>query len=354
MYMSEIVDHMHDHEECEHWHNHDHDHSILSAVASALHLGGHTHDHGSLAADRALKNNALGIRTIYLAMFLLGATTILQVLVYAISGSVSLLGDTVHNFGDAINSIPLLFAFWLASRTANTRYTYGYGRLEDIAGVLIVLSIGFSALYIIWESVNRLLHPVLLYNLGWVAIAAIIGFIGNELAARVQVRAGRRMGSEAMVANGLHARVDGFTSLAVLVAAIGAWLGYPVIDALIGIMMGVVILFITWNAAKSMWYRLMDAVDPAYIEKAEDVIHEHPEVKNIRSLRMRWEGHELRAEAAISVDASLSAEQCNRITEHISHHLYHAVPNLSEATIAIEPWSPGGKRYSGEASHHRA
>jgi cation diffusion facilitator family transporter len=323
-------------------------------LLSIFHLGGHKHDHGDLAQDKALKDNKLGMRTIYIAVALLGLTTIFQIIVFLISGSVALLGDTVHNFGDAINSIPLLFAFWLASRVATKRYTYGYGRAEDLAGVLIVLSIGFSAFYILWESVNRLFNPVPLGNLGWVAAAAIIGFAGNELAAIIQIRTGKKIGSDAMIANGLHARTDGLTSLAVLVAAIGAFLGYPIVDAIIGILMGIVILFITRDAARSMWYRLMDAVDPLIVERAATDIKEHPEVKGIQRLQMRWIGHRLQAEAVIAIDADLNATECNNISEHISHHLYHDIPNLAETTIAVVPWSPDGKAFYCETSHHRS
>jgi cation diffusion facilitator family transporter len=345
--------HDHPHGGHEHGHSHDHSHGIIDTLASIFHLGGHTHDHGELAGDKALKDNREGIRTIYVAVALLGLTTIFQIAIFLASGSVALLGDTVHNFGDAINSIPLLFAFWLASRVANKRYTYGYGRAEDLAGVLIVLSIGFSAFYILWESVSRLFNPVPLNNLGWVAAAAIIGFAGNELAAVIQIRTGKKIGSDAMIANGLHARTDGLTSLAVLVAAIGAFLGYPIVDAIIGILMGIVILFITKDAAKSMWYRLMDAVDPLIVERAEGVIKEHPDVKGIQRLQMRWIGHRLQAEAVIAIDADLKTTQCNTISEHISHHLYHDIPNLAETTVAIVPWSPDGKTFYCETSHHR-
>jgi cation diffusion facilitator family transporter len=307
-----------------------------------------------MAGDKAIADNKLGIRTIYLAVALLGLTTIFQIGIYLISGSVALLGDTVHNLGDAVNSIPLLFAFWLASRVANKRYTYGYGRAEDLAGVLIVLSIGFSAFYILWESVNRLFNPVPLDNVGWVAAAAVIGFAGNELAAIIQIRTGRKIGSDAMIANGLHARTDGLTSLAVLVAAVGVFLGYPVVDAIVGILMGIVILFITKDAAKSMWYRLMDAVDPIIVERAEEVLKEHPDVKGVQRLQMRWVGHRLHAEAVISLDADLNAAECSSISEHLSHHLYHDIPNLAEATIAFVPWSAGGKTFYCETSHHRS
>ncbi|WP_424359966.1 cation diffusion facilitator family transporter [Methanocella sp. MCL-LM] len=326
---------------------------MIGTIAAIFHIGGHSHDHGELAGDKALKDNKLGIRTIYLAVALLGLTTILQIVIYLMSGSVALLGDTVHNLGDAVNSIPLLFAFWLASRVANKRYTYGYGRAEDLAGVLIVLSIGFSAFYILYESVLRLFNPVPLDNLVWVAAAAIIGFAGNELAAIIQIRTGKKIGSDAMIANGLHARTDGLTSLAVLVAAIGAFLGYPIVDAIIGILMGIVILFITKDAAKSMWYRLMDAVDPIIVQRAEAIITEHSDVKSVQRLQMRWIGHRLQAEAVIAIDSELNTTQCNEISEHISHHLYHDIPNLAETTIAVVPWNPDGKMFRCETTHHK-
>ena len=345
----------HEHNQHEHGHGHDHGgHGIIGTIASIFHIGGHSHDHGDLAGDKAIKDNKLGIRTIYFAVALLSLTTIFQIAIYLISGSVALLGDTVHNLGDAINSIPLLFAFWLASRVANKRYTYGYGRAEDLAGVLIVLSIGFSAFYILWESVDRLFNPVPLINLSWIAAAAIIGFAGNELAAIIQIRTGKKIGSDAMIANGLHARTDGLTSLAVLVAAIGAFMGYPIIDAIIGILMGIVILFITKDAAKSMWYRLMDAVDPIIVERAEEAIKEHPDVKSVERLQMRWIGHRLQAEAVIAIDSELNTTQCNEISEHISHHLYHDIPNMAEITIAVVPWGHNGKTFYCETSHHRA
>jgi cation diffusion facilitator family transporter len=234
----------------------------------------------------------------------------------------------------------LLLAFVLSRRIADRRYTYGYGRAEDLAGVLIVLSIGFSAIYILWESIGRLLDPRPLTSLGWLAVAAIVGFIGNELVASIQLRAGRRMGSDALVANGYHARADGLTSLAVLIAAVGAWMGYPIVDPILGVLMGIVILFITWGAAKSMWYRLMDAVDPETVEKAASVIEEHSDVRSVRRLQMRWIGHCMQVEAVVLADAGADAARRSAIADHLRHHLYHEIPNLGETTIEVMPAPP--------------
>ncbi|MCB0211423.1 MAG: cation transporter, partial [Anaerolineae bacterium] len=215
----------HDHHDHNHDDHHDHDHSSgpLGWLAEVFHIGGHDHSHGAqkLIADSAFADNDEGIRTVWIALILLGLTTVIQIVIYLIAGSVALLADTVHNLGDVLNSVPLLIAFYLARRPPNRRYTYGFHRAEDVAGVLIVLSIAFSAAYVFWESFQKLLDPEPITNLVAVAIAAIIGFAGNEAVATIQIRAGRKIGSAALVTDGLHARTDGLTSLAVLVAAGG-------------------------------------------------------------------------------------------------------------------------------------
>ena len=337
-------DHSHNHGH-DHDHEHDHDHhhggGIVGTIAAALHLPGfgHDHDHGytSMAQDNAVRDNELGIRTVKLALLVLGITTVLQIVIYVASGSVALLADTVHNLGDALNSVPLWIAFVLARRAANQRYTYGYGRAEDIAGLLIVVSIGFSAAYILWESFQKLINPQPLDNLGWVAAAALIGFVGNEIVAMMQLRVGRQIGSVAMVADGQHARIDGLTSLAVLIAVVGAWLGFPIVDPIIGIVIGIAIVGITWSAIKAVWYRLMDAVDPQFIVRAEGLITEHPEIQAVHRLQMRWVGHRLHGEFVVGVGTEVSVEESHSLVEHIQHHLVHEFPNLGDVTVQVVP-----------------
>ena len=296
--------HSHDH------HGHSHNTGIIGTIGAALHLPGfgHDHEHGytELAADSALHDNELGIRTVWIALLVLGITTVLQIVIYLMSGSVALLADTVHNLGDALNSIPLLIAFYLARRLATRRYTYGFGRAEDIAGIIIVVSIAFSAGYILWESVNKLIDPQPLTNLPWLTAAALIGFVGNELVALMQIRVGKQIGSDAMIADGQHARVDGLTSLAVLFAVFGTLIGLPILDPIVGIVIGIAIVGITWNATKSVWYRLMDAVDPAIINRIEHFASEVEGVTQVSELRARWVGHRLHAELTIVANDELS------------------------------------------------
>lgn len=345
-------DHAHDHGQ-DHHHHHKHGDGLWHTIAAALHLPGYTHDHGSPAAEASFYHNALAIRTVLLALVALGVTTAIQIAIYVASGSVALLGDTVHNLGDALNSIPLLIAFLLARRLPNRRYTYGYGRAEDIAGIVIVVSIAFSAAYIFLESVHKLLNPQPITNLEWVAAAALVGFLGNEAVALLQVRVGRKIGSEAMIADGLHARTDGLTSLAVLVAAVGVALGAPILDPIIGILIGIVIVFIARSAALSIWYRLMDAVDPALVRQAEEAIAKHSEVKAVHRLQMRYLGHRLYAEVLLAVAPELQVTQTEAITDHISHELFHALPNLADATIGVVPYHADQPRFHRESAHHR-
>jgi cation diffusion facilitator family transporter len=326
----------------DHAHNHHHHGGgIISTIGAVLHLPGfgHDHDHSytSLAADSALHDNDLGIRTVWLALLALSITTALQVVIYAASGSVALLADTVHNLGDALNSVPLLIAFYLARRAATRRYTYGFGRAEDIAGILIVISIGFSAGYILVESLQKLINPQPLTHLPWVAAAAVIGFIGNELVAVMQIRVGKQIGSDAMIADGQHARIDGLTSLAVLIAVFGTWIGLPILDPIVGIVIAIAIVGITWKAIKAVWYRLMDAVDPGIITRMEHFASEVNGVEQVASLRAHWVGHRLYAEMTIVVDEYLSLVEGHTIAEKVKQVLHQAVPHLDEISVHVDP-----------------
>lgn len=330
----------------DHPHPHDHDHShtprakgLWGGIAALFHLRQNDHHHGALASDQALIEDQQGIRTVWLALAALTLTAILQLIIVLRSGSIALFADTLHNIGDGLNSIPLLIAFYLARRAATRRYTYGFAKAEDIAGIFIVLSIALSAGLIFWESFQKLLDPQPLTNLGWVAAAAVIGFLGNETVALLQIRTGRRIGSAALVADGLHARTDGLTSLAVLLAAAGSWLGFPILDPIIGLLIGIVILFITRQATVTMWYRLMDAIDPGLLAQAELVAQQQLAVKELHRLRMRWMGHRLSAEVHIAVEPHLTTVQSHHIAERLRHDLFHQIPNLAEVVVHVDPWS---------------
>ncbi len=331
-------DHHHDHDDHEHHDQprprHRHRSGWGGAVASVL--TPHSHDSAD-SVDSALEASSQGIRAVKISLVVLGVTAVLQVLVVVVSGSVALLADTVHNCSDALTAVPLWIAFALSRRAASRRYTYGLGRAEDLAGLFVIAMIALSAVIAGWEAITRLLNPAPVEHLGWVALAGIIGFAGNELVALYRIRVGRRIGSGALVADGLHARTDGLTSLAVVLGAGGVALGWPAADPIIGLLITVAILGVLRSAARDVFRRLLDGVDPALVDTAERTLLGTDGVLAVRNLHLRWLGHTLRAEADVEVDSELTAAQAHDIAHHAHGHLVGHVPRLAHATIHTSP-----------------
>lgn len=333
----------HDHHDHGHGHDgrgHDHEHPTgwAGPVRHGLSelVGGHSHDAAD-QIDDALEANAAGRRALFISLIGLGVTAVLQAVVVVLSGSVALLGDTLHNVADALTAVPLLVAFTLARRPANKRYTYGYGRAEDLGGVFVVAMILLSSVVAAYQAIDRLLHPREVNYLWAVAGAGLIGFLGNELVARYRIRVGRQIGSAALVADGLHARTDGFTSLAVLLGAGGVALGLPWADPVVGLLITVAILGVLRSAVKQVGARLMDAVDPAIVDQATAAIKTVDGVQEVRELRIRWIGHNLRAEADITVDPALTVAEAHGLAHHAEDHLLADVRRLSAATVHVSP-----------------
>ncbi len=269
-----------------------------------------------------------------------------------ISGSVALLADTIHNFSDALTAVPLWLAFAVSRRAATRRYTYGFGRAEDIAGTVVVLMILLSAIVAGWESYKKLIEPTPITNVGWVIVAAIIGFLGNEAVAIFRIRIGKEIGSAALIADGKHARVDGFTSLAVLAGAIGSLLGFPLADPIIGALITIAILFIVKDAGMAMWHRLMDAVEPEVVDRVERSAAAVPGVEQVHQVRARWLGHALSAELHITVDEDLPTHASHRIAEEVRHALFHAQPRLAEIIVHVDPCGHSGDDHHAPTQHH--
>jgi cation diffusion facilitator family transporter len=300
------------------------------------HSHSHSHDHTDAVAD-ALASSAQGIRAVKVSLVVLGLTAVFQLIVVGFSGSVALAADTIHNFSDALTAIPLWIAFVLGRRAASKRYTYGLGRAEDLAGLFVLVMIALSALLAGYEAVRRLMHPIAIDHLGWVAAAGVIGFLGNELVALYRIRVGRRIGSAALVADGLHARTDGFTSLAVVFGALGVWLGFPLADPIVGLLITAAILMVLRTAARDVFARLLDGVDPGLVDSAERTLAAEPGVVGVPRVRMRWIGHRLHADAELDVDPGMSLRQAHELAHHAEHSLSHAVPRLSSAVIHAYP-----------------
>src|SRR5574339_162230 len=329
---------MHKHDEHNHHdHEHEHEHSGNPVIDWFQHtFTPHDHGYQTAALDAALATDR-GIRAVKISLVALLLTAAFQMFIVAISGSVALLADIIHNFSDALTAIPLGIAFTLSRRARNARYTYGYGRAEDIAGVIIVLMILFSAFEAIYQSILKIANPEPISNLGWVAAAAVIGFLGNELVALYRIRTGKEIGSAALVADGNHARADGFTSLAVFAGAIGVWLGYPLLDPIIGLGIGIAILVIVWKSGRDMYYRVMDAVDPDITSSVEKVASKANGVMDVDEIAIRWVGHRQRAELHITVDCQMPTCESHSIAERVRHDLFHAMPALADVTIHVDP-----------------
>ena len=331
----------------DHGHDHDHEHSdgLWGRVRHAL--APHSHDTAE-SLDSALESSARGIRAVKISLVGLSVTAALQLAITMVSGSVALLADTVHNFSDAFTALPLWVAFLLGRRAATRRYTYGYGRAEDLAGLFVVAMIALSALVAGWEAIDRLLNPAPVTHLGWVALAGFLGFLGNEAVAVFRIREGRAIGSASLVADGHHARTDGLTSLAVLVGAAGVAIGWHWADPVVGLVITVMIVLVLRSAARDVFRRLMDGVEPEHVDTAEATLAALPGVHAVQQVRMRWIGHQIHAEAALEVDPALSLSAAHGLAHHAESRLMATVPRLTAATIHAYPLraapSPDGSR----------
>jgi len=324
----------HDH----HPHHHNH--------ASSHHDKGTGHQHMHGVVDSTIVTTQRGMWAIQWSFMILFATALMQAVAVWMSGSVALLADTIHNVGDAATALPLWVAFALARRPPSRRFTYGLGRVEDLAGVVIVGLIVVSVIVAGYESLTRLIHPQPITHLGVVALASIIGFLGNEAVALFRIKVGKEIGSAALVADGSHARADGLTSLAVLVGVLGVWLGYPIVDPIVGFIITAVILHIVWESSGTIFTRLLDGVDPTAIENIKHAVAHTPEVQEVTQVRVRWLGHRLHAELNIAVSPHLSVAQGHAIATEVRHQLLHHLPHLANATIHIDPLDASGEEHN--------
>jgi cation diffusion facilitator family transporter len=333
--------HDHDHEaghqhasDQDHPHDHDHPTGLLGRLKELV--APHSHDAAD-SVDSALESSAKGLRALKVSLVVLGVTALLQAALVVVTGSVALLGDTLHNVADALTAVPLAIAFTLGRRVPDRRYTYGYGRAEDLAGVVVVVFILVSALAAGYQAAQRLAEPTEVRYLGAVAGAGLIGFVGNELVARYRIRVGREIGSAALVADGLHARTDGFTSLAVVAGAAGVAVGWERADPVVGLLITVAIVVVLRDAARQVYRRLMDAVDEPLLAAVEASLRGTPGVQDLGDVRVRWIGHTLRAECEIVVAADLSLVDAHEIAEEAEHRLLHEVPRLTAALVHCDP-----------------
>ena len=281
--------------------------------------GGHSHAHGAI--DPEIAASAEGLAAVKWSLVGLVITAVLQAVVFWLSGSVALLADLIHNIGDALTALPLGVAFLISRRPPTARFAYGFGRLEDLAGVAIVGVVLASALITAYESIERFYHPQPLSHLGALAAAALVGFVGNELVALFRMRVGRRINSAALIADGQHAMADGLVSLAVLISALGVSLGYGWADPVIGLVITAVLLKIVWDSGQTVFTRLLDGVEPEFLEAVHQAVAPVPAVQGIDNLKARWLGHRLYVELDVTLAPTLSLTETQAITTQVQQTL---------------------------------
>jgi cation diffusion facilitator family transporter len=291
------------------------------------------HLHG--VADPAYLSSARGLWALKWSFAILGAAALLQLAVVMVSGSVALLADMIHNLGDAATAVPLAVAFLAVTRPPTLRFTHGYGRLEDLAGVAIVLVILASAIAVGYEAVGRLMNPRPVAMLSAVAAAGLIGFVANEAVAILRIGVGREIHSAALIADGHHARADGLASLAVAAGAGMVKLGYPIADPLIALAIAVMIVAIVWQSAATVFTRMLDGVEPAVVGEIRDAAARVPGVVEVRAIRARWLGHRLVAEAEVAVDPALTVGEALAIADRFKAEALEHLPASAAISISI-------------------
>lgn len=337
----DVHSHAHGHADADqaaqHGHHGDHQHGPKRHVHATGFKGWlqelfvpHSHDAAD-SIDTAMEASSQGIRAVKFSLLGLGATSIFQLVIVLASGSVALLADTVHNFSDALTAVPLWIAFLLGRRATTRTYTYGFGRAEDLAGLFIVAMIALSAVVAAVESIRRFFEPQPVQNLGWVLVAGIVGFAGNELVAIYRIRVGRKIGSAALVADGIHARTDGFTSLAVVGGVIGIWLGFPLADPIVGLLISAAIAVLLWGTVRDIGRRLMDGVDPALTDQLTALVENvAPEGT---SSRLRWSGHRLHVEISVPLTGAEELGQLAKLTDSLEQAVHQAMRNVGSVTV---------------------
>jgi len=281
------------------------------------------------------------VRALKLGVAGLGLTTVVQTVLLLLSGSIALLGDTLHNGVDVAGTAVVWVAFVLSRRSPSDRFGYGYHRFEDLAGLVVVLLIAGSAALVIFESIRAFGDSVEFSRPGLVLIAGGVGFLGNEAVAQYKLRTGRKIGSAALVADGQHSRADGLTSLGVIAAAIGLMLGWQWLDAMVGLGIGVMIAWAAVQSGRDVFLRLLDYGDPELLHQLGHAAESVEGFDHISDLRVRHLGRTVHVVAHVCMPAEYSLSQAHDVAEDLRHAWLRMVPADSLVDIHADPFEPG-------------
>lgn len=306
--------------------------------------------HGS--ADSATLDS--GIKALVVSSVGLLTTCVIQIAVVWIGQSAALLADALHNLVDVFTSIPLWIAFALSRRLATRRFTYGYARAEDVAGVTIIFIIGASAILAGYAAIQKWSSGAPTTHLGLGMAAALIGAIGNELVAVYKIRTGKAIGSAALVADGQHSRADALTSVGAFLGILGVFWGFPWADPLMGLLISAAILYIAWGAGRDVFARIMDAIEPETVNRIEQIAGAVAGVHRIDEVRARWVGHHVMIELSIEVGPRLTVAEGHQIAETVRHELFHHIPRLADALVHVNPAWEGADPYHVLTADHQS
>ncbi|MBE3558340.1 MAG: cation transporter [Ktedonobacteraceae bacterium] len=342
-YTGEHHDHEHYNHDDQHGHTHEEEHK-------PGHAHGHGHEHGKVEAE--LYSNRAGLRAVQISTAGLLLTALLQFGIVLIGGSAGLFADALHNLSDVLTTVALWIAFVISNRAANARYTYGYHRAEDLAGIFIVLVIIASAVAGAVESLQKLTSGEAPTQLVLSMAAALVGVAGNEIVAQYKISVGKRINSVPLIADGQHSRIDGLTSLAAFLGLVGVAFGLRIADPIAGLVITVVIIGIVYTTTRSVLSRLLDSVDPHIVPTILDTASEVAGVEAVTSPRARWVGHSLHVSLNIEVDPDLTLVKAHEIAEEVRHRLFHRIEGVSEVLIHTDPSSHRGDFHL-LLAHHR-
>ena len=339
----------HNHDEHHHTaHTHDHNHDEHTHDTEGVH--GHGHVHGTVNAD--LYGNKAGLRAVQISTAGMLLVALIQFGIAAIGGSAGLFADALHNLGDVLTTVALWIAFIVSSRAANQRYTYGYHRGEDLAGIFIVLVIIASAVASAVESIQKLASGVAPTHLVLSMAAALVGVAGNELLAQYKISVGKRINSVPLIADGQHSRIDGLTSLAAFIGLVFAAFGLPIADPIAGIVITIVIVTVVYSTTRSVLQRLLDAVDARIVPRIIASSSSVSGVEKVCEVRARWVGHTLHIAMNIEVDPELTLVKAHAIAEEVRHRLFHDIEGASDVIIHTDPVCNDGEDYHEMMAHH--
>jgi cation diffusion facilitator family transporter len=299
---------------------------------------GHGHEHTHAVIDHDLLTHRRAVRAIWVSVAGLGATAALQLIIVMISGSAALYADALHNLGDVLGTGSLWVALRMSRRAASDEFPYGWGRAEDLAGLLIVLAIAVSAGLAGWDSITALLgegHEVT--NLGLAFTAALVGVIGNEGVALYKIRVGRQINSIALVADGQHARTDGLASAAAALGITGVWLGFPLTDPLAGLAITLAIVWILVGVGRDVLRRLMDAVEPELLPRIRQIVATVDGVEDVHDIRARYVGRSLAVQLNAEASPVLTLRDAHDLGEKIRHRLVHEIPQIIAVDVHLDP-----------------